>query len=176
MDGSGIIKIYEKYKTKLVIRRAVPEDLAALRELYINTVTTINKKDYTQEQIQAWIKPWFENTPTRDGRTFAQKIIEQYFIVAIIDTTIAGFSSIEENGYLDFMYVHKDHQRKGVAKTLLYELEKYAKEKNIKEINAIVSHTAKGFFEKHGWKKIREEVVEVRGAVFTDNIMIKKLK
>lgn len=163
-------------KTKIVIRRAAPEDLAELRELYINTVTTINKKDYTNEQIQAWIKPWYENSPTRDGRTFAQKIIEQYFIVAIIEDVIAGFGSIEDNGYLDFMYVHKDHQRKGVALTLLTELERYSNEQNLKEINAIVSHTAKGFFEKHGWEKIREEVVEVRGAVFTDNIMIKKLK
>ncbi|MBS1493330.1 MAG: GNAT family N-acetyltransferase [Bacteroidetes bacterium] len=161
---------------EIKIRRAVPEDLKELRQLYIDTVTNINSKDYSADQIQAWIKPWYEpDTATRDGRTFADKIIEQYFIVAVIDNVIAGFASLEDDGYLDFMYVHKDFQRAGVAKTLLTELERYAKEKNIEELNAIVSHTAKGFFEKHGWIKIREEEVEVRRAVFIDNIMIKKL-
>lgn len=43
-------------------------------------------------------------------------------------------------------------------------------------MNAIVSKTALGFFEKHGWIKIKEDIVEVRGAVFVDNIMIKKLE
>ena len=158
------------------IRRAVPEDLSELRQLYIDTVTNVNSKDYDENQIRAWIKPWFEpDTATRDGRTFAHKIIEQYFIVAVINNIIAGFASLEDNGYLDFMYVHKDFQRHGVAKALLTELENYAYEKNIKEVNAIVSKTAFGFFEKHGWIKIREDIVEVRGAVFTDNIMIKKL-
>lgn len=173
MDGFGIMN-YNMAEIKL--RRAIPEDLAELRQLYIDTVTTVNTKHYSEEQIQAWIKPWHdEKAPTRDGRTFAQKITEQYFIAAVINNSITGFASVEDNGYLDFMYVHKDHQRKGIAKALLAELERYAKEKNIKEINAVVSHTARGFFEKHGWEKIREEVVEVRGAVFVDNIMIKKL-
>ncbi len=159
------------------IRRAVPEDLSELRQLYIDTVTNINSKDYDENQIRAWIKPWFEpDTTTRDGRTFADKIVEQYFIVAVIDETIAGFASLEDNGYLDFMYVHKDFQRHGAAKALLNELENYAREKDIKELDAIVSKTALGFFEKHGWIKIREDVVEIRGATFVDNIMIKKIE
>jgi len=162
---------------EIKIRRAVPEDLNELRQLYIDTVTNVNSKDYDENQIRAWIKPWFEpDTTTRDGRTFADKIIEQYFIAAVINNVIAGFASLEDNGYLDFMYVHKDFQRHGVAKKLLTELENYAYEKNIKEMNAIVSKTALGFFEKHGWIKIREDVVEIRGATFVDNIMIKKLE
>lgn len=158
-------------------RRAAPEDLSELRQLYIDTVTNVNAKDYDANQIQAWIKPWYEpDTVTRDKRTFADKIVEQHFIAAVIDGSIAGFASVEDNGYLDFMYVHKDFQRHGVAKALLTELENYALQKNIPELNAIVSKTALGFFEKHGWEKIREDVVEVRGAVFVDNIMIKKLQ
>lgn len=107
------------------IRRALPEDLKGARLLYIDTVTNINSKDYDENQIRAWIKPWFESdTTTRDWITFADKIIEQYFIVAVIDETIAGFASLEDNGYLDFMYVHKDFQRHGAAKKLLNELKR----------------------------------------------------
>jgi putative acetyltransferase len=162
---------------EIKIRRAIPGDLNELRQLYIDTVTNINSEDYDEHQIKAWLKPWFNpDIPTRDGRTFADKITEQYFITAIIDNRIAGFASLEDDGYLDFMYVNKDFQRRGVAKTLLDDLENYAAEKDINELNSIVSKTALGFFQKHGWEKIREDVVEVRGAVFHDNIMIKKLK
>lgn len=161
---------------EIKLRRALTEDLNELRQLYIDTVTNVNAKDYNENQIRAWIKPWFEpDTVTRDKRTFANKIVEQYFIVAVIDESITGFASLEDNGYLDFMYVHKDFQRYGIAKALLTQLENYARSKNIKELNSIVSKTALGFFEKHGWEKIREDVVEIRGAVFVDNIMIKNL-
>lgn len=158
------------------IRQATIEDVVEIKKLYYETVTTVNAKDYTPQQIQSWIKPFLEtDTTTSDKRKFSDKIIEQYFIVAIIDNVITGFASVEDNGYLDFMYVHKDFQRHGVAKTLLTELERYTTEKNIQELNAIVSKTALGFFQKFGWIKIREEEVEVRGATFIDNIMIKRL-
>ncbi len=162
--------------SKINIRCAASEDIDEIKKLYYETVTTVNAKDYNENQIRAWIKPFTEaETVTSDRRTFADKIIEQYFIVAMIDNVIAGFASLEDNGYLDFMYVHKDYQRCGVAKALLTELENYAQKNGITELNSIVSITARGFFEKYGFIKIREDVVEVRGAVFHDNIMIKKL-
>lgn len=162
--------------SEIKIRRAVPEDIDDIKKLYYETVTTINAKDYDENQIRAWIKPFLEtDTTTKDKRKFADKIVEQYFIVAIIDNVISGFASLEDNGYLDFMYVHKDYQRHGTAKALLTELENYAHKKGIAELNSTVSITARGFFEKHGFLKIREDVVEVRGAIFHDNIMVKKL-
>jgi putative acetyltransferase len=161
---------------EIKIRRAVPDDIDEIKKLYYETVTTVNAKDYTAEQIQSWIKPFLEpDTATRDKRKFSDKIVEQYFIVAVIDNVIAGFASVEDNGYLDFMYVHKDYQRHGVARALLTELENYSGKIGIKELNSIVSKTALGFFQKYGFKKIREDVVDVRGSVFVDNIMIKKL-
>jgi putative acetyltransferase len=180
VDGASIenAEFRMKNEKNIILRRAVPEDLEELRKLYYDTVTTINAKDYDENQIRAWVGPWANSAkPVRgEGKTFSQKIVEQYFIVAIIDNVIAGFASLEDNGYLDFMYVHKDYQRCGVAKALLTELESYARKKGIKELDAIVSITAKGFFEKHGWKKIREDVVEIRGAMFTDNILVKTLE
>ena len=158
------------------IRRAAANDIDEIKKLYYDTVTTVNAKDYDENQIKAWIKPFLEtDTTTKDKRKFADKIIEQYFIVAMIDNIIGGFASLEDNGYLDFMYVHKDYQRQGIAKALLTELENYAHEKNIEELDAVVSITARGFFEKYGFVKIREDIVEVRGAIFHDNIMVKKL-
>lgn len=44
-------------------------------------------------------------------------------LLAISDGKIAGFSSLRDGDYLDFMYVHKDCQRMGVAETLLKAIE-----------------------------------------------------
>ena len=162
---------------EIKIRRAVPEDLNELRELYCNTVTHINSKDYDENQITAWLKPWRDANyvPGERGGAFAEKLTSQHFFIAMIDDVIAGFGSVDDTGYLDFMYVSKDHQRMGVAKRLLDEIEDISRETGVTELNSIVSKTARGFFEKHGFNVIRQDTVEIRGATFVDNIMVKKL-
>ena len=162
---------------EIKIRRAVPEDLAELRQLYRDTVSNINSKDYDENQIRAWLQPWTEESfvAGERGGKFPDKILSQHFFVAIIDNVIAGFGSVDDTGYLDFMYVHKDYQRHGVAKRLLDEIENISREIGVKDLNSIVSKAARGFFEKHGFNVIRQDTVEIRGATFVDNIMVKKL-
>lgn len=38
----------------LYFRTAVREDIGALRTLFYDTVITVNRKDYTQRQVEAW--------------------------------------------------------------------------------------------------------------------------
>jgi putative acetyltransferase len=86
-----------------------------------------------------------------------KKIEEQYFLIAETERIIAGFGSVTKTGYLDFMYVHKDFQRMGVAEKLLHALEEYAKQTGIKIITSDVSIIAKPFFEKKGYMVITKQ-------------------
>ncbi|MBD0277694.1 MAG: GNAT family N-acetyltransferase [Flavisolibacter sp.] len=87
------------------IRQANPDDVVQLRELYFNTITTINAKDYTPEQITAWAA-----TAYRTG-SLLRKIRKQYFLVAEWENhQIIGFASLDDSGCLDMLYVHKDFQ------------------------------------------------------------------
>ena len=153
----------------IAIRTAEEKDLPAIRKLYSQTVREINSKDYNQQEIEVWASSADEH------ESFSKAIKIQYFVIAVIENEIVGFSSIEKNGYLDFMYVHKDHQRKGIAKKLLEEIERKAVEQKNFEVFAYVSRTAKPFFEKAGYRHTGNKTDPFKGVVFTNSIMVKKI-
>jgi len=135
-----------------IIRRAAEADLPAITELFAGTVRNINSKNYTEKEIRIWASG-------ADNLNMWKKRIErQYFVVSEVYGIITGFSSIEPDGYLDFLYVHKDYQRHGFAKALLEEIERKAIEQKNTLVFIHVSKTARGFFEKHGYKYEGDEV------------------
>ena len=138
------------------IRKAKTDDINELRELYYETIITINVKDYNEEQIKVWA-----STAERT-ESLLRRINEQYFFVAENDDKkITGFASLDKSGYLDLLYVHKDFQRMGVAKQLLQKIINTAIEWNISKLETDSSITAKPFFEKNNFKTIRQQTVTI---------------
>lgn len=133
-------------KTNFTIRVAQQSDVIELRDLYKNTVLVINRRDYSQEEVEDWA------SCGDDLSKIGEMIETHYFIVAVNPfSQIVGFSSITPQGYLHSMFVHKDFQGKGIATILLEEIERYAIAKGITRITSEVSLTARPFFEKHGY-------------------------
>ena len=67
------------------------------------------------------------------------------------------------------MYVHADYQGRGIATAICNKLEQSVSGK-------IVTHasvTAKPFFEKRGYKVIKEQSVERQGVFLTNYVMEK---
>ncbi len=151
------------------IRTATIEDLDQIRELFYETITTVNSKDYNPDQVAVWASG-YENI---EGWT--AKINEQQFLVAENDGTITGFGSITNEGYLDFMYVHKDYQGRGIATKLLAKLEMLVNKMELTDLTSDVSITAKPFFLKHGFTVIEEQSVVVNGVTLTNYKMTKHL-
>ena len=154
--------IYE-YK----IRRAVQDDIDQIRQLFYDTINNINVRDYNNEQIRLWSSGHLKID------RWNKSISEQYFIVCEIDKIVTGFASITDKGYLDFMYVHKDHQGKGIATAMLAELESFADSKGIKEIWAQVSITARPFFRSKGFEITKEFITKIEDVEFADAVMTK---
>ena len=94
---------------------------------------------------------------------------EHYSIVAVENDVIVGFGDIDKTGYLDRLYVHTDHQGKGIATAICDQLEQYAKG----DITTHASITAKPFFEKRGYKVLKKQQVEIQG-IFLTNFRMKK--
>ncbi len=149
------------------IREASEADVSDILNLFESTIRSVNAKDYTPEQIEVWAS-------AKDKETWSSKIKDQWFYVAISDHHVVGFSSIDKEGYLDFMYVHKDHQGKGIASSLLDTIESTAIKIAINEICSSVSKTAKPFFLSKGYKRVKTEIKEIKGITFENNWMIKK--
>ena len=145
----------------MIIRKYQSTDCKELSELFYNTVHTVNAKDYTTEQLNAWA------TGNVDLEQWNKSLQEHYSIVVVDDEIIVGFGDIDKTGYLDRLYVHKDYQGKGIATTICDMLEQAVQGK-------IVTHasiTAKPFFEKRGYTVIMEQRVVRQGIVLTNFVM-----
>ena len=153
----------------LRIRRAGVNDLESILELFVDTILTINARDYSAEQTKAWANG------AKKTERWLKKITEQYFLIAEINSEPAGFASITTNGYLDFLFVSKDHQRKGIAQNLYNELEKFAYENHFIKISSDVSATARPFFLKQGFTLKLEQQVVIEGIMVTNYKMEKRL-
>lgn len=151
------------------IREASAEDLSTLNELYKNTVLTVNRKDYTQEEVEDWA------SCGDDMNHWEQLIKDQHYVVAEDnDNIIVGFGSVNDVGYMHTLFVHKDFQHQGVA-SLLYEyLENYAKGKGAEKLTSEVSITAKPFFEKQRFQINEEQKRQANKLCLTNYKMSKR--
>ena len=133
-------------KANFIIRAALQSDAVELKKLFQNTVLAINRRDYSQAEVEDWA------SCGDDLSNIENMIKTHYFIVAVNQQSeIVGFSSITSQGYLHSMFVHKDFQGEGIATMLLNEIEQYAITNGIMRITSEVSLTARPFFEKKGY-------------------------
>lgn len=130
---------------KISFRKATISDLNEMQQLYTNTIQSVCKNDYNSAQIEAWI------SGVKNTERWTQVIETQFVLLAIIQDQIVGFGTLKNSNYIDFFYIHKDFQRRGIANKLLTELELEAKNQQTKIITSDISITAKPFFEKKGF-------------------------
>lgn len=146
------------------LRRYESKDLPEIADLFRETILTVNYRDYSQEQVEVWAKRW-QNLLRRD-----EWFLRLFTLVAEQDGKIIGYGNIDESGYLDHLYVHRNYQRQGVATALCEALEVHT------DCNVTVdaSITAKPFFEQRGYKLLKENSVELEGIFLTNFTMVKE--
>jgi putative acetyltransferase len=154
---------------RITIRQAAPGDKVCLQQIYCQTIDYTCLNEYDATQREAW-KRGAENQLRWD-----QALSGQYFLVAEIAGEIAGFASLEGNSYIDFMYTHKDHLRKGIARLLYTKLQEKAIQTGASFLTADVSKTARPFFEKMGFVVLHENNKLIRGAWISNYKMRKEL-
>lgn len=160
-------QMYKRIETTdspIFLRKYRPEDAIPLASLFYETVHTVNIRDYTKEQVNAWA------TGRIDLEKWNQSFQEHYSIVAVANDTIIGFGDMDKSGYLDRLFVHKDYQSKGVATAICDDLEQSVQG----EITVHASITAKPFFEKRGYMVLKEQQVVRQGIALTNYVMKKE--
>lgn len=146
----------------MTIRQANIDDLEEVLKLFVDTIKSTWKNDYTKEQIEACV------SSVQNEEKWESRIRTQYFIVAQLNKEIVGFGSLENENYIDLIYVHKDHFRKGIANQILDTLKNKAQEYGNKKLTSDVSKTARPFFEKNGFKVIKENEFELNGILISN--------
>lgn len=155
--------------SKVSIRLSKLGDLKEMQKMFVDTISTICKDDYSPEQIKAWTSS-IENT-----QRWIDKLSSQYFLVAELDNKMVGYASLENNNYIDLLYIHKDYQRQGIAGRLYLEIEKEAIQRKATVLSSDVSETAKRFFEKKGFKTITPKTNLIKGVEIKNYKMAKTL-
>ncbi|MHA7830073.1 MAG: GNAT family N-acetyltransferase [Flagellimonas sp.] len=140
----------------IVIRKGEISDLIELQKLFLDTITEICKADYNDNQVEAWISDTKSNT---NRQRWVDTLTKQFVLVAQIDNEIIGFIALDNGNYIDFLYVHKNHQRQGIADSLYKKVENEARRQKQTILTANVSKTARPFFEKVGFEVVKKQTV-----------------
>jgi len=152
-----------------MIRRATSKDAAAIARLFHETVKKINSRDYSETQVSAWagLAP--------DPVKWSARQSSRLTFVEEEGGIIRGFAELADEGHVGALYVHVEHQSKGIASALLQQMEEEAIARGADYLWTEASITAKPFFAKHGFEVIAAQKVEYQGAVFRNYRMQKKI-
>ena len=146
----------------MLIREYISSDCERLAELFFQTVHTVNSKDYTKEQLDEWA------TGNVELSVWNNSFLEHYTLVALENNVIVGFGDIDNTGYLDRLFVHKDYQSQGIATALCDRLEA-----GFDRVTTHASITAKQFFMNRGYRLIKEQQV-IRNGISLANYVMEK--
>lgn len=154
--------------TTMLFRPYTKADFDDVVALFFHTVHSVNCADYTPAQLHAW-------APEKPDRLRWQRVLSQKTIIAENDGRISAFAVWDGIGYLDCLYVHKDHLRCRLASGLCSIIESEAKRRGAASLCADVSLTARPFFEYRGYVVISQQSVHRAGETLINFAMKKEL-
>ena len=151
------------------VRNYAPGDIDALIDLFRKSVRILAGLDYTQEQVLAWAPDYI------DRSAWAARCANSQTFVAELQNSLVGFAIVEPDRHLDMMYVHPEHQGKGIASALLEHVESFARRHGLARLYTEASVTARPYFEHRGFRPIAPQVVSGHGQDFINYRMEKQL-
>lgn len=147
------------------LRLCTQADLPAVLNLFRTSVHTLCRADYTPVQLSAWAPADTDEAP------WARRLQCQTFLLAEEDGDLMGLASLEGD-YLDLLYVHPRHARRGVGTVLCDALERQC---TGQRITVHASLTARPFFARRGYRTVEPHEVQRRGETLTNYLMEKEL-
>ncbi|MFX0113535.1 MAG: GNAT family N-acetyltransferase [Candidatus Hodarchaeota archaeon] len=139
----------------IAIRVFEAKDAEMVSALIRKNLIEVNSKDYPKAVIQTLWKGYnadslIANAERRD------------IFVAIDDNIIVATAAIEANIIRD-VFVHPDYHGQGIGTKLMKHLENLARARGHGHIDLPSSITAYGFYQKLGYKKVREDDDDLYG-------------
>jgi GNAT superfamily N-acetyltransferase len=151
------------------IRGYEAQDAPQIARLFYGTVRSVNRLDYSEEQVRAWAPG------VSDPEGWHARMAGRRTLVAEEGGEVVGFAELEGDGHLDMLYVRGDAMGRGVGQRLYQAVEREARGRGLGQIFTEASITARPFFERQGFRVVREQTVSRRGVSMTNFAMEKPL-
>lgn len=153
---------------QLQLREAQWQDLPEMLVLFRETILQVNTAHYSPQQLQVWA------AAADHGERWAKKMQEQFVLVALLDEQVVGFGSLRQD-YIDLLYVHKDHQGKGIAGRIYEVLESRARYQGMQALATDASESARPFFASKGFVFVVTGNYLLQDVTISNSRMIKSL-
>jgi GNAT superfamily N-acetyltransferase len=137
-------------------------------ECILKTVEISNSPDYPRSVIEHQLHTHY----TLDW--IKKQMQSRYFIVALIDGKVAGTGSLDGDE-IKAVFVDPDHQRRGLGRAIMEDLERYGKSIGLQEIKLNSSITGFEFYKALHYRLVRELVENFQGDAVITYLMEKRL-
>ena len=142
-----------------------PSQADELWQLLVDTVHRINVKDYTPQQINAWVPK------DVDKAAWRARLAKSRPMVVMDNQRAVGFVELLSDGLIDCFYVHYQYQNMGIGSTMLEWVMNEAKRVGLSSVYAEVSITARSFFLAHDFFVEKENHKHHQGERFINYSM-----
>ena len=151
------------------LKQITKKDQLKLKEVYFDSVVSIDKNIYSKEHKFAWACQAWENTE------FEKSLLKGMGSKLVYNDQIIGFGTRYPENRLSLFYVRGNFKRKGYGTMILDSIEKNALKSGIKKLNTEASLISYKLLLKRNWEIVRKEKVIIKGLSFERYKMYKIL-
>ena len=151
------------------LKQITKKDQLKLKEVYFDSVSSIDENIYSRDHKFAWACQAWENSE------FEKSLLKGIGVKLIYNNKIIGFGTRYPENRLSLLYVIDDFKRKGFGTMLLKNIERDALNSGISRLNTEASLISYKLLIKNKWEIDRKEKVNINGLMFERYKMFKIL-
>jgi len=151
------------------LKQITKKDQLKLKEVYFDSVSSIDENIYSKEQKFAWASQAWENSE------FQKSLLRGKGSKLIFNNKIIGFATRYPDNRLSLLYVRGNFKRKGFGTIILNSIERDALKSGINKLNTEASLISYKLLLNRKWEIDRKEKVNIKGLIFERYRMFKIL-
>ena len=152
------------------LRQITTKDQLELKKVYFDSIQSLNKKIYSQEQKTAWSSQAWNNI------NFDKTINEGKGWVLSKQGMIIAFATRYPDNRISLFYCRGKYQRNGYGTKLLHKLEDEARKEGLNYLLTEASLISYKLFLKNEWEIVRKEKVIINNIFFERYKMMKIIR